>query len=152
LFCPPPILFLGFGRPAAPARLGGAGRHRRASARDHRASARRLVDRRCSGHRPGHTLGIESGQSGRHRLSRCRRFVAVDANLLAGPAVHRLANGQLGWLPATGRFDPRADIPTPTHFYLIDSLLTGDPAYVVAALKYLAMPAAVLGLSISGFL
>jgi peptide/nickel transport system permease protein len=59
---------------------------------------------------------------------------------------------KLGWLPATGRFDPRADIPTPTHFYLIDSLLTGDPTYVVTALKYLAMPAAVLGLSISGFL
>jgi peptide/nickel transport system permease protein len=59
---------------------------------------------------------------------------------------------KLGWLPATGRFDPRAEIPTPTHFYLIDSVLTGDPKYVTTALKYLAMPAIVLGLSISGFL
>src|SRR5262249_40807833 len=35
---------------------------------------------------------------------------------------------------------------------LVDSVLTGNPKNVGTALKYLAMPALVLGLSISGFL
>src|SRR6266567_4354007 len=63
-----------------------------------------------------------------------------------------LFTAKLGWLPATGRFDARLGIPTPTHFYVLDSLLTGDPKNVAIALKYLAMPATVLGFSISGFL
>jgi ABC-type dipeptide/oligopeptide/nickel transport system permease component len=45
-----------------------------------------------------------------------------------------------------------AGVPTPTHLYLIDSLLTGDPNNFVTALKHLAMPAIVLSMSISGFL
>lgn len=53
----------------------------------------------------------------------------------------------LGILPATGQTSAY-DAPTgPTHFLLIDSLLTGRPALFVDALKHLILPALCLAIT-----
>jgi len=55
---------------------------------------------------------------------------------------------KLGWLPAGGRFDPRLALPPGrTGLLIIDTLLAGDLAAFGLALKYLIMPAFVLGYS-----
>jgi len=55
---------------------------------------------------------------------------------------------RLGWLPAGGRFDPRLALPPGrTGLLIIDTLLAGDLAAFGLALKYLIMPAFVLGYS-----
>jgi peptide/nickel transport system permease protein len=104
----------------------------------------------------GITLGILSALTPGSLLDTVCRVIAVSWLSMPifwlGLLLIALLTVKLGWLPATGRFDPRANIPTPTHFYLIDSVLTGNPKNMGTALKYLAMPALVLGLSISGFL
>jgi peptide/nickel transport system permease protein len=51
----------------------------------------------------------------------------------------------LHWLPATGRIDPRLDIPNETGFILIDTLLARDWAAFVDALRHLILPAIALG-------
>ncbi len=52
---------------------------------------------------------------------------------------------QLKILPATTRLDPRIQIPTPTGFMLIDTLLVGRPDAFVDALRHLVLPAIALG-------
>ena len=54
----------------------------------------------------------------------------------------------LGWAPSPlGRLDPTyPPPPTITNFYLIDSLLAGDPELFLAAAKQLILPAITLGL------
>ena len=54
----------------------------------------------------------------------------------------------LGWAPSPlGRLDPTfPPPPTITNFYLIDSLLAGDPELFMASLKQLILPAITLGL------
>lgn len=53
---------------------------------------------------------------------------------------------QLGWLPAGGRLDPNVAPPRHiTGLYTVDSLLTGNFHTFVLSLKYLILPAAVLG-------
>jgi peptide/nickel transport system permease protein len=46
----------------------------------------------------------------------------------------------LQWLPSGGRAGFNIDIPTVTHFYLIDSILAGSREALVDALQHLAMP------------
>lgn len=60
----------------------------------------------------------------------------------------------LGWLPSSGRVSPitEFELAKPTHFYLIDSLATGNTAAFWDALKHLILPAATLGLLIAGVL
>src|SRR5262245_49763726 len=55
---------------------------------------------------------------------------------------------QLGWAPAPlGRLDVFSSPPPQvTGFYLIDSLIAGDPETFLAALKQLALPALTLGI------
>lgn len=57
----------------------------------------------------------------------------------------------LGWFPVGTRFPTTMVAPEgPTKLYLIDSLLTGNFAQLGAALQYLFLPAASLGVLISG--
>jgi len=52
---------------------------------------------------------------------------------------------QLKILPATTRLDPRIQIPTPTGFMLVDTLLAGRPDAFVDSLRHLILPAIALG-------
>ena len=56
----------------------------------------------------------------------------------------------LGWLPVGGRFPATMVPPEGSGFYLIDSLRAGDLAQFSGALRHLALPAATLGLLLSG--
>jgi peptide/nickel transport system permease protein len=49
-----------------------------------------------------------------------------------------------GWFPLSGTVSNTVDIPTVTHFYTIDSLLTGDPAAFRDVLWHLVLPAITL--------
>jgi len=57
---------------------------------------------------------------------------------------------QLAWLPVQGRFDARSPFEAITGLYLVDAVLHGDVGLLVRVLSYLALPATVLGLFISG--
>jgi peptide/nickel transport system permease protein len=58
---------------------------------------------------------------------------------------------KLGWLPTSGRFTGMVDPPTMrSGLYVIDSLLEGRLDKFLIALRYLAMPASILGVYISG--
>jgi peptide/nickel transport system permease protein len=52
---------------------------------------------------------------------------------------------KLGWLPTTGRQDPRLDVSHPTGFYVLDGLVTGNPGAAWDAFKHLILPAIALG-------
>jgi peptide/nickel transport system permease protein len=52
---------------------------------------------------------------------------------------------QLGWLPAGGRIDPRADVELRTNLMLIDSLLQGRLDYFADGIAHLILPAIALG-------
>ena len=56
------------------------------------------------------------------------------------------------WLPVGGRYNARTPIDSVTGFYLLDGLLAWDWEVVRTALRHMAMPAAVIGLSIAGFI
>ncbi|MFM7265308.1 MAG: ABC transporter permease [Cyanobium sp.] len=56
----------------------------------------------------------------------------------------------LGWLPVGGRFPATMVPPVGSGFYLLDSLRAGDLALFSGALRHLALPAATLGLLLSG--
>ena len=56
----------------------------------------------------------------------------------------------LGWLPVGGRFPATLLPPQGTGFYLLDSLRAGDRAQLSGSLRHLVLPAATLGLLLSG--
>lgn len=56
----------------------------------------------------------------------------------------------LGWLPVGGRFPPTLLPPQGTGFYLLDSLRAGDWRQLGGSLRHLTLPAATLGLLLSG--
>ncbi len=51
---------------------------------------------------------------------------------------------QLGWLPASGRQDPRLFTDHPTGFYVLDGFLIGRPDVALDAFLHLILPAAAL--------
>ncbi|MDT4918657.1 MAG: peptide/nickel transport system permease protein [Pseudonocardiales bacterium] len=62
---------------------------------------------------------------------------------------------QLGWLPATGRATPDAEIAinnvSPnTHIYLINAIQYGDGSYIWDVIKHTILPAITLGLLVAG--
>jgi peptide/nickel transport system permease protein len=71
-------------------------------------------------------------------------FLGLLAQLLFGSV--------LGWLPTSGRASPVVDfeLDKVTHFYLIDSLVTGNFSAFWDVLQHLILPAVTLGLVISG--
>jgi len=56
----------------------------------------------------------------------------------------------LGWLPVGGRFPPTLAPPSGSGFLILDSLRAGDLSQLNGALRHLALPAATLGLLLSG--
>ena len=52
---------------------------------------------------------------------------------------------ELGWLPAGGRVDPRANLQIQSNFILIDSLLMGRPDLFIDGIRHLILPAIALG-------
>jgi len=52
---------------------------------------------------------------------------------------------QLGLLPTVGRISVLIDIPHPTNFYLLDSILAGDPEAFWDVSQHLLLPAIALG-------
>ena len=60
--------------------------------------------------------------------------------------------GTLGWLPVSGSASPITifEVPTRTHILLLDSMLAGNVDAVLDVLKHLVLPAATLGLLLSG--
>jgi peptide/nickel transport system permease protein len=52
---------------------------------------------------------------------------------------------KLGWLPTSGREDVTATWRHPTGYYLLDAVVTGNPAAFVDALRHLVLPAITLG-------
>ena len=56
----------------------------------------------------------------------------------------------LGWLPVGGRFPATLIPPQGTGFYLLDSLRAGDWQQLGGSLRHLVLPAATLGLLLSG--
>jgi peptide/nickel transport system permease protein len=73
-------------------------------------------------------------------------FLGFLAQLLFGSV--------LGWLPTSGRASPVVDfeLDKVTHFYLIDSLITGNFSAFWDVLQHLILPAVTLGLVVSGVL
>ncbi len=56
----------------------------------------------------------------------------------------------LGWLPVGGRFPATLLPPEGTGFYLLDSLRAGNGQQLLGSLRHLTLPAATLGLLLSG--
>jgi len=52
---------------------------------------------------------------------------------------------KLGLLPTVGRLNPLIEIDHPTKFYVLDSILAGNPAALWDSLKHLVLPAIALG-------
>jgi peptide/nickel transport system permease protein len=52
---------------------------------------------------------------------------------------------KLGWLPTIGRLDVTRQLDHPTNFYVVDAILSGDPAALLDALRHLVLPAIALG-------
>jgi peptide/nickel transport system permease protein len=52
---------------------------------------------------------------------------------------------ELGWLPTVGRISVLIDLPHPTNFYILDSLLDGNWDAFVDCIKHLILPAIALG-------
>ena len=65
-----------------------------------------------------------------------------------------LFSNVLGWLPSSGRASPVVEfqLDKTTHFYLIDSLISGSWSDFSDVLQHLILPAVTLGLLVSGVL
>jgi peptide/nickel transport system permease protein len=65
-----------------------------------------------------------------------------------------LFSNVLGWLPSSGRASPvvEFELDKTTHFYLLDSLISGSWSDFWDVLQHLIMPAVTLGLLVSGVL
>ncbi len=62
--------------------------------------------------------------------------------------------GELGWLPSSGRASPivEFELDKISYFYLIDTIIAGDPSAFWDVLSHLILPAVTLGLLVSGVL
>ncbi|MGH3342334.1 MAG: ABC transporter permease [Carbonactinosporaceae bacterium] len=56
----------------------------------------------------------------------------------------------LGWLPTSQQSSPTTFVEERTHILLVDTLLVGDTSGFVDALEHLVLPAATLGLLVTG--
>ena len=52
---------------------------------------------------------------------------------------------KLGWLPSIGRLSPTRQVHHPTGFYVLDAIVTADPATLWDAIRHLVLPALALG-------
>ena len=56
----------------------------------------------------------------------------------------------LGWLPTGNRLSARIVAESPTGFYVLDGIITGNPELLLGALEHLVLPGVTLGLLIGG--
>jgi peptide/nickel transport system permease protein len=52
---------------------------------------------------------------------------------------------RLGWFPTVGRIDVTREVSHPTHFYVLDAIVTHDWGTLVDVLRHLVLPAVALG-------
>jgi peptide/nickel transport system permease protein len=98
-------------------------------------------------------IGIPLGRFGaRHVQGLGDGFVTVVSLLgvsipifVLGYTLQYFLSVQLRILPTSGNIDPRIEIPSVTHFILIDTLLAGKPSAFFDALRHLILPAIALG-------
>ena len=103
-------------------------------------------------------LGLAAGFSGiarpEGRLDLAGRLYGIATYALpsfwAAMVLQLIFAVGLGWFPVGGRFPPTRVPPSGSGFYLLDGLLAGDGSTVAAALHHLTLPAATLGLLLSG--
>ena len=103
-------------------------------------------------------LGLAVGFSGiarpEGRLDLAGRLYGIGTYALppfwAAMVVQLVFAVWLGWLPVGGRFPPTLVPPSGTGFYLLDSLLLGSWSQFSASLRHLVLPAATLGVLLSG--
>ena len=81
-------------------------------------------------------------------------FVYAAPVFFTGFLLQLLFGSTLGWLPTSGRVSPitEFELNKTTHFYLIDSLISGYWSAFWDAFTHLILPAVTLGLLISGVL
>ncbi len=81
-------------------------------------------------------------------------FVYAAPVFFTGFLLQLLFGSTLGWLPTSGRVSPitEFELNKTTHFYLIDSLISGNWSAFWDAFTHLILPAVTLGLLISGVL
>jgi peptide/nickel transport system permease protein len=81
-------------------------------------------------------------------------FVYAAPVFFTGFLAQLFFSSDLGWLPSSGRVSPitEFELSKPTHFYLIDSLVTGNTTAFWDAVKHMILPAVTLGLLIAGVL
>jgi peptide/nickel transport system permease protein len=103
-------------------------------------------------------LGLAVGFSGiarpEGRLDLAGRLYGIGTYALppfwAAMVVQLVFAVWLGWLPVGGRFPPTLVPPSGTGFYLLDSLRAGNWSQFSASLRHLVLPAATLGVLLSG--
>lgn len=103
-------------------------------------------------------LGLAAGFSGIARpegkLDLAGRLYGIGTYALppfwAAMVVQLIFAVGLGWFPVGGRFPPTLVPPSGTGFYLLDSLLAGNGQQLLGSLRHLVLPAATLGVLLSG--
>ena len=98
-------------------------------------------------------LGIPLGRFGARHVQRLGDGMVTVISLLGvsipifvlGLTLQYIFAVQLRVLPTSGMLDPRIDIPSVTHFMLIDTLLAHNWGAFVDALRHLVLPAIALG-------
>jgi len=103
----------------------------------------------------GVSLGVLAARKRNTIFDHVARFVAVLGSSLpafwAGLVLLYIFYAKLGVLPGPGRFNPRGDPPERiTGFFTVDSLLHGDFTSFKNSLRYLVLPATVLGWGVVG--
>ena len=97
-------------------------------------------------------IGIPLGYAAARRHGRPLDHVLVGGSLIGiaipvfflGYMLKYVFAVKLGWLPSTGRQDPRIDAEHPTGFYILDGILTGNLQASWDAFKHLLMPSLAL--------
>src|SRR5215218_5528087 len=81
-------------------------------------------------------------------------FVYAAPVFFTGLLLQLLFGSVLGWLPTSGRVGPitEFELDKTTHFYLIDSIISGNWNALGDVLEHLILPAVTLGLLVSGVL
>ena len=59
---------------------------------------------------------------------------------------------KLRWLPVQGRIDYDAGLHEVTGFYVLDSIITGNPAALVSSVKHLILPSIALGAAVAAII
>ena len=102
----------------------------------------------------GLTIGFSGVARPEGRLDLAARLYGIGTYALppfwAAMVVQLVFAVWLGWLPVGGRFPATMEPPSGSGFYLLDSLMAGNGSLLLASLRHLLLPAATLGLLLSG--